>query len=399
MLEMDDMDSNLPPNAALGRLPEIHSHGLLEGPEAVQATSASDEPFVKSTDHPDKEKVNRFFGFSNTLRPQLSPIDGPTATAELVKRRYIIRRQLRLLFIYPLVYALMWVPPLISHSLQYTDYFAENPSFPLLCLVSFTLPIQCAVDCWLFATREKPWKYIPHTGRRTFWFSFVFWKHECGQDHDGARCPQAVEDEEELRQEVWRSTTRRSLSIEQRAAYARLESERKELEKNRLGRRKEASGDLARIPEEGEVVERGQRKGSVGSTRTVTTGGLTAGKPAGEMSWWDKEDIEEGLDEEEEDEGLRRGRKHNVEILNALQAGHTLSTDNTVRDDSSTSVKRYGCGVASGSGSRSVSLSAATSTTKRDSGSVAEETIHSGYASGNGSGWGGSTPVGVTPDS
>lgn len=389
ILEMDDdVDhNNLPTNSAPDRLPDLHSHGLIppESPETPQGTSASEQPFVKNSDPATgREKLHRFFGSSVPARSNSNHIDGPTATAELMKRRYVIRRQLRLLFIYPLVYALMWVPPLISHSLQYTNYFAQNPSFPLQCIVSFTLPIQCAVDCWLFATREKPWKHIPHTGKKTFWFSFAFWRHDCEQEHGGARCPQAVEDEEELRQEVWRNTSRRSMNIEQRAAYARREAERKEAEEQRRFPRRAGRGsvELGRIPEEGEGVQlEKQRKGSVASTQTAATNG-TAPRVVGGGNWWDKLELRYP-DEEEEDE-MQRGRKHNIDILSNLEAGHAMSsTDVTVRDDSLNSGKHYGSGIASGSGSRSVSASAATSTTKRDSGSVAEECPQSG----NGSGW------------
>ena len=369
VLEIDDADhSNLP---APGRLPDLFSHGLIppESPETGQPTSASDEPFVKPSIKPNNTmgRIRRFFGSTSPPQPSSSTIDGATATAELLKRRYVIRRQLRLLFIYPLVYALMWVPPLISNSLQYTDYFARNPNFPLQCILSFTLPIQCAVDCWLFATREKPWKYIPHTGRKTFWFSFVFWRHDCGLEHDGARCPQSVEDEEELRQEVWRNTSRRSMNIEQRAAYIRREAEKKEAEQMRLERRKRGSGELPRITEEGESSLMGkQRKGSIASTQTGATSGTAPGK-LGIVHWWDKSDP----DEEEEDE-LQRGRKKNSEILNVLQSGHALSsTDVTIRDDSSNSGKQYNSGVTSENGSRSVSVSGATSPTKRGSGGVA----------------------------
>ncbi|KAF8459588.1 G protein-coupled glucose receptor regulating Gpa2 C-term-domain-containing protein [Terfezia claveryi] len=385
VLDMHDVDhSNLPTNSAPDRLPDLHSHGLIpESPETGQGTSASDEPFVKISDPPRVQgKLRRFFGAPTALPSTSGPIDGPTATAELVKRRYVIRRQLRLLFIYPLVYALMWVPPLISNSLQYNKHFAHKPSFPLQCIVSFTLPIQCAVDCWLFATREKPWKYIPHTGRKTFWFSFVFWRHDCGHDHDGARCPQGV----------WRNTSRRSMSIEQRAAYMRREAERKEAEeKRRLSRRVDGeSVELGRISEEGGGEVGGeqltkQRKGSVASTQTAATGG-TAPRVVGGGNWWDKLELDYP-DEEEEDE-LQRGRKHNSGILSALEVRHAMSSsDVTVRDDSSNSGKRYGSGIASGRGSRSVSASAATSTTKRDSGSTPDECLHSM------SGWGGNTPV------
>lgn len=393
-LEMHDMDhGHLPTNSAPGRLPDLHSHGLIppESPENGQGTSASDEPFVKASDVPNgREKLYRFFGAPAAPPSTSSPIDGATATAELMKRRYVIRRQLRLLFIYPLVYALMWVPPLISDSLQYTDYFARHPSFPLQCIVSFTLPIQCAVDCWLFATREKPWNRVNHGGRKSFWFSFAFWKHGCGQEHDGTRCPQAVEDEEELRREVFRNTSRRSMSIEQRAAYARRDAERKEAEeRRRLSRRGiEGSVELGRISEEagsgGEQLSK-QRKGSVASTQTAATGG-TAPRVVGGGNWWDKMELDYP-DEEAEDE-LQRGRKHTSDILSALDAGHAMSsTDVTVRDDSSNSGKQYG--IASGSGSRSVSASATTSTTKRDSGSVPDECPQSVSSSG----WGGNTPV------
>lgn len=33
---------------------------------------------------------------------------------------------------------------------------------------------QAAVDCWLFSTREKPWRHIPDTGGG-FWESLKFW--------------------------------------------------------------------------------------------------------------------------------------------------------------------------------------------------------------------------------
>ncbi|KAF8463498.1 G protein-coupled glucose receptor regulating Gpa2-domain-containing protein [Kalaharituber pfeilii] len=407
ILEMDDVDSNaLPTNTAPGRLPDLHSHGLTETePENRHAmTGASDEPFVKNSDSQGLEKAHKFLGLPSFLHSHSPPIDGPTATAELLKRRYVIRRQLRLLFIYPLVYALMWVPPLISHSLQYTDYFANHPSFPLLCLVSFTLPVQCAVDCWLFATREKPWKYIPHSGRKTFWLSFAFWKHDC-EDHEGARCPQAVEDEEELRQEVWRNTSRRNLSIEQRAAYARRERERKEAEQRRLEKKKQGSSDLERISEEGDLGGVGDigdiggigglgaiRKGSIGSGNTIGTAGLSPGKMGAD--WWDRVEIG-GLDEdgdEDEEEEIQRGRKHSSDILSALEAGQALSTDTTVRDHSSNSTRQYGSAVDSGRESRNVSVSGTTSTTKRDSGSVIDEAT-SPNGTTNGNGWEGSAPV------
>ncbi|KAH0545506.1 hypothetical protein FGG08_000334 [Glutinoglossum americanum] len=95
---------------------------------------------------------------------------------QLRHTRDTIRRQLRLLFIYPLVYVLTWIIPFISHCLQFNDQYAYNPSFALVCLVTAIIPLQCAVDCWVFSSREKPWRLIPGS-KGTFWDSFLFWNH------------------------------------------------------------------------------------------------------------------------------------------------------------------------------------------------------------------------------
>ncbi|KAA8570669.1 hypothetical protein EYC84_000067 [Monilinia fructicola] len=68
---------------------------------------------------------------------------------EMIRTREKIRRQLRFLFIYPLVYLGMWIIPFISHILQFNDDLAVNPPFALsafdddLCL--------CAGCCGLLA--------------------------------------------------------------------------------------------------------------------------------------------------------------------------------------------------------------------------------------------------------
>jgi len=60
------------------------------------------------------------------------------------------------MFIYPLVYAVMWFPPFISHCYFYTK--EHNPPFALSCLSLVLLSLQCAVDCLIFGIREKPWR-------------------------------------------------------------------------------------------------------------------------------------------------------------------------------------------------------------------------------------------------
>lgn len=96
------------------------------------------------------------------------------ADAEMVRTRDKIRRQLRFLFIYPLVYMGMWVVPFVSHVLQYDDKFATHSPFALSAISTVFICSQAAVDCWLFSTREKPWKHIPGSDG-TFWGSLKFW--------------------------------------------------------------------------------------------------------------------------------------------------------------------------------------------------------------------------------
>lgn len=57
----------------------------------------------------------------------------------------------------------MWVVPLISHMTQYNDHSAIHPSYGLTVAVTVILCMQCAVDCLLFCSREKPWKHISDT--------------------------------------------------------------------------------------------------------------------------------------------------------------------------------------------------------------------------------------------
>jgi len=85
------------------------------------------------------------------------------ADLEMIRSREKISRQLRFLFIYPLVYIGMWALPFVSHVIQYDDRLAFRPPFALDCITTISICLQGAVDCWLFSTREKPWKSIPNT--------------------------------------------------------------------------------------------------------------------------------------------------------------------------------------------------------------------------------------------
>jgi G protein-coupled receptor GPR1 len=95
-------------------------------------------------------------------------------SSEMMKTRDKIRRQLRFLFIYPLVYIGMWILPFVNHVMQYDDRYALEPPFGLTVVTTICICSQAAIDCWLFSTREKPWRHIPDTDGG-FFTSLKFW--------------------------------------------------------------------------------------------------------------------------------------------------------------------------------------------------------------------------------
>ncbi|KAI1453394.1 G protein-coupled glucose receptor regulating Gpa2-domain-containing protein [Annulohypoxylon moriforme] len=93
-------------------------------------------------------------------------------TEEAMRRsREKQQRQLRLLFVYPAIYMVTWIAPLISHILQYDDDYANlsashGTGRVVLQIVSVTsLCIGAAVDCCFFTAWEKPWQHL----RGGFW--------------------------------------------------------------------------------------------------------------------------------------------------------------------------------------------------------------------------------------
>lgn len=78
-------------------------------------------------------------------------------------------RQLRSLFIYPLVYIVVWLFPFISHILGHDDSSVGSPhNHPppawLLVVSIISLCVQGAADCVVFMARERPWRYAEGRG-------------------------------------------------------------------------------------------------------------------------------------------------------------------------------------------------------------------------------------------
>ncbi|KAF2859276.1 hypothetical protein K470DRAFT_271717 [Piedraia hortae CBS 480.64] len=89
-------------------------------------------------------------------------------------RRMKIQKQLRLLFIYPVVYVMMWTIPLVVHVMNYSDYYAQNPIFVLVIMEALFRCSFGVVDVGIFCWREKPWMHMPGTDH-TLLGSLRFW--------------------------------------------------------------------------------------------------------------------------------------------------------------------------------------------------------------------------------
>lgn len=107
---------------------------------------------------------------------QLSKLPSPHMHTHIDKRRIRIHRQLRLMFIYPLTYVLVWLFPFINHCFTYKDEYAKHPIFWLNLMATICLTLMGAIDCLIFSLRERPWRHIPSSDG-TFLGSFAFWRN------------------------------------------------------------------------------------------------------------------------------------------------------------------------------------------------------------------------------
>ncbi|KAF6833851.1 plasma membrane g protein coupled receptor that interacts with the heterotrimeric g protein a [Colletotrichum plurivorum] len=84
----------------------------------------------------------------------------------MAKTRDKIRRQLRLLFVYPIVYILIWAVPFVAHVMRWDNPEEAGP-FAVVLLSLVSLSIQGLVNACLFCAVEKPWNDRRARYRRT----------------------------------------------------------------------------------------------------------------------------------------------------------------------------------------------------------------------------------------
>ena len=167
-----------------------------------EATSIVDPPHVRAHDgsastaapsSPTDSQSQTFSEFLRSSQPGCPGADGlpfgrtgpfrshnatrAVSIAEPARARHqAIARQLRFLFLYPLIYFLLWLPAFISHCLSYTDAYAARPNFALSCLSLAAIVGQCAIDAAIFSWREQPWRHrrrrrCSSTWKRLHWLA------------------------------------------------------------------------------------------------------------------------------------------------------------------------------------------------------------------------------------
>jgi G protein-coupled receptor GPR1 len=106
----------------------------------------------------------------------------------MVQERARIHKQLRLIFIYPLVYILMWMIPFVSHCMNYSDKWAANPLYGLSVTSTICITLMGFVDSLIFSLRERPWRHMP-TSDGSFFGSFVVFRRMSASSQGGLRRP------------------------------------------------------------------------------------------------------------------------------------------------------------------------------------------------------------------
>ncbi|KAF9776658.1 hypothetical protein IL306_005125 [Fusarium sp. DS 682] len=131
-----------------------------------------------------------------------------------VKAREKILRQLRLLFLYPIIYVVIWILPFI---VQLTGYGRGAPYGMRLASITF-LCFHGLADAVVFSLKEKPWRH----SQAFKLINFQFWKRRQEVPDVGARV----------------GRTREEMTLDSRFANKRREQEQAEWEMGRQAKQK-----------------------------------------------------------------------------------------------------------------------------------------------------------------
>ncbi|EMD69824.1 hypothetical protein COCSADRAFT_214219 [Bipolaris sorokiniana ND90Pr] len=159
-----------PARPPLVSIPSGQNVGRVEYDDSLHPCVSSSHTNILSASTP---TLNAFPGASST--PELALLEPPSpGLNRMIRQRARIHRQLRLTFIYPIVYTLMWVAPFVYHCMMYSDYYVRQPIWGIRLASSFCIVSMGFVNCLVFSLQEKPWRGIA-TSDGTLLGSFFVW--------------------------------------------------------------------------------------------------------------------------------------------------------------------------------------------------------------------------------
>jgi hypothetical protein len=85
-----------------------------------------------------------------------SPHDSSYDRTNHTRRR--MRRQLHLIFIYPIMYIALWIPPLILYLMGFSSKYKSGLPPALAVTSTMCLTLMGGIDSVVFLLREKPWR-------------------------------------------------------------------------------------------------------------------------------------------------------------------------------------------------------------------------------------------------
>ncbi|KAK8051024.1 hypothetical protein PG993_002409 [Apiospora rasikravindrae] len=111
----------------------------------LQSGGSSTQPFTRPANHASSSSIH---------------LTQSVTEDALYQSRMKMRKQLRLLFVYPLMYIITWIAPFVSHIYTTADPDHQEQPFGLLLTSVASLCIGAAVDCCFFSSWEQPWLHL-----------------------------------------------------------------------------------------------------------------------------------------------------------------------------------------------------------------------------------------------
>ena len=142
--------SPTPPTRPSTNTGETRNYSVAETSTAMHSR-APFLPQILSTPIRPRAVNNRSSATRSSIIQALTPLDADG----MIQAREKIRRQLRQLFIYPLVYVIVWILPFIVHLTSY----GKGAPFGMVAASLVFLSLQGLADAVVFSLKESPWRH------------------------------------------------------------------------------------------------------------------------------------------------------------------------------------------------------------------------------------------------